>query len=443
MNFLRSFILCFLTGPLFGQPYFPGADASWETRTPLELGADPALLAEAVAYAANNGSDALVILSGGRIVSENYWNGTTRDTQMPIFSASKAMVASVAGRLLEEGVFTSLDQAASDFLSEWQDVPEKEGITLRQHLSMTTGLEGGEQNLIRSLLAKSERFFTANLPMAHDPGTFWTYNNPAYRLLFPIIEEATGSDLPEVFAERLFNPIGMSAVDWVARTGQVGSTTVVNYQYIETTSLSAARFGLLAQRGGEWDGTQVVPADFMAESVSPSQSLNPSYGFLWWLNGGAETGGHQQLFDGLARTGPYFPDTPPDAFAALGKDDQVIAVLPSLDLVVVRLGTDPLGEGTEAVSPEQDVLLGKIARAFGYEGQDQALRPEIEATESGVRLSWASWVNRSYDLLTATEPGADPFQPVHAEPLSGEGLPLSVEHPRDAPARFFSIRANR
>jgi len=54
---------------------------------------------------------------------------------------------------------------------------------------MTTGLEGGEQNLIRSLLAKSERFFTANLPMAHDPGTFWTYNNPAYRLLFPIIEE--------------------------------------------------------------------------------------------------------------------------------------------------------------------------------------------------------------------------------------------------------------
>jgi len=66
---------------------------------------------------------------------------------------------------------------------------------------MTTGLEGGEQNLIRSLLAKSERFFTANLPMAHDPGTFWIYNNPAYRLLFPIIEEATGSDLPEAFVE--------------------------------------------------------------------------------------------------------------------------------------------------------------------------------------------------------------------------------------------------
>jgi len=443
MNFFRSFAWCCLACSLFGQTYFPGADASWETRTPLEAGADPALLAEAEAYAADNGSDALVILKGGRIVSENYWNGTTRDARLPLFSASKSMVASVAGRLLEEGHLVSLDQSASDFLPEWQGVEGKEAITLRQLLSMTSGLEGGKENLVRSLLAKSERFFATQLPQAHEPGSFWTYNNPAYRLLFPIIEEATGEGLPAAFRDRLFDPLGMSGVRWVWRTAEVGSATVVNYEYIEATALSAARFGLLAQRGGEWDGTQLVSADFMAEAVSPSQGLNSSYGFLWWLNGGAESGGHQQLFDGLARDGPYFPDAPPDAYAALGKDDQIVAVLPSLDLVVVRLGADPLGEGTEAVSPEQDVLLGKIARAFGYGGQDQVLRPEIEATETGVRLSWASWVNRSYDLLTATELGADAFQPVHAEPLSGEGLPLSVEHPLDAPARFFRIRANR
>ena len=426
-----------------GQAYFPASDEAWETVTPVEAGADPALLAEAEFYAADSSSDALVILRGGRIVAERYWNGSTRDTRMSLFSASKPMVASVAGRLLEAGVFSSLDQPAADFLTEWQGVPEKEATTLRQHLSMTTGLEGGEANLLRSLLAKSERFFAANLPMAHEPGTFWTYNNPAYRLLFSIIEEATDSDLPGVFAERLFDPIGMSAAGWVARPGQVGATTVDNYQFIEASALSAARFGLLALRGGEWDGTQVVPADFMAEAVSPSQSLNPSYGFLWWLNDGAETGGHQQLFDGLDRAGPYFPDAPPDTYAALGKDDQMIVVIPSLDLVVVRLGAAPLGEGTEAVSPEQDVLLGKISRAFGYEGQEQPLQLGIEAADAAVRLSWPTWVGRNYELLAADELRTDGFDSVTVEAIGGDGLPRAVEQPIDQAQHFFQLRVTR
>jgi len=211
-----SFVLA-SASPLLGQGYLPEDDASWSTVMPSEAGADSALLAEAEAYAADSGSDALVILKGGRIVSERYWNVSTRDTRMSLFSALKPLVASVVGRLLAAGAFNSLDQAASDFLTEWQGLPEKESITLRQHLSMTTGLEGGEQNLLRSLLARSECFFAANLPLAHEPGTFWTYNNPAYRLLFPIIEEARGRDLPEVFAERLFDPIGMSAANWVGR----------------------------------------------------------------------------------------------------------------------------------------------------------------------------------------------------------------------------------
>ena len=444
MNLSRLLPRTLLGASVFGQAYFPAGDEAWETVTPAEAGADPALLVEAEAYAAGAGSDALVILQGGRIVAERYWNGTTRDTRMSLFSASKPIVASVMGRLLEAGVFSSLDQTASDFLTEWQGVPEKESITLRQHLSMTTGLEGGETNLLRSLLAKSERFFAANLPVAYEPGTFWTYNNPAYRLLFPIIEQATGRDLPEVFAERLFDPIGMSAANWVARNGQVGSATVVNYQFIEASALSAARFGLLALRGGGWDGTAVVPADFMAEAVAPSQGLNPSYGFLWWLNDGAETGGHQQIFDGLDRSGPYFPDAPPDTYAALGKDDQMIVVIPSLDLVVVRLGAEPLGdEGTEAVSPEQDVLLGKIARAFGYNGQKQPLRLQIESTDTALQVGWQTWVGRNYELLAADELRTENFDSVTGEPIGGDGLPRSVDQPFESQLRFFRLRATR
>jgi len=437
--------LCGLVSlPLCGDVYFPESDALWEERTPREAGADGGLLTEAVAYAGAAGSDALVVLHGGRIVVERYWNGTGRETKLPLFSASKPMVASVVGKLLEVGYFASLEQPASEFLVEWQGEPQKEAITLRQHLSMTTGLEGGEANLFLALMANSERFFAANLPMAHAPGAYWTYNNPAYRLLFPIIEAATGTALPEVFGERLFEPLGMSGVEWVKRTMQVGSVTVTNYQYIRATALSAARFGLVALREGSWNGQPVIPSGFLEEAVTPSQALNPSYGYLWWLNGGAQSGGHQQLFDGLERAGPYFPDAPPDAVAALGKDDQMIVVIPSLDLVVVRLGRSPLGtEGTEAVSPEQDVLLGKIARAFGYTGQEQELRTELELDGGQMRVSWATWVGRSYELLTSVELAEDTFDSLHAEPVAGDGLPIEAVYPQDGPVRFFQVRAGR
>jgi hypothetical protein len=91
------------------------------------------------------------------------------------------------------------------------------------------------------------------------------------------------------------------------RTGTAGSLTFENYQYVEATALSAARFGLLAQRGGVWSGNQVIPAVAVAEATASSQTINASYGHLFWLNNGASSGGHQQLFDGVARTGPYSP----------------------------------------------------------------------------------------------------------------------------------------
>jgi CubicO group peptidase (beta-lactamase class C family) len=180
------------------------------------------------------------------------------------------------------------------------------------------------------------------------------------------------------------------------RRGTAGSLTFENYQYVEATALSAARFGLLAQRGGVWSGNQVIPAVAVAEATASSQTINPSYGYLFWLNTGASSGGHQQLFDGVARTGPYFPDAPPDLFAALGLNDQIIAVIPSLDLVIVRQGVNPLGAGSEAVSPEQNILFGKIARAFGYTGQTQPWDLQIRPAASGVRLEWTSWFGRNY-----------------------------------------------
>ena len=97
----------------------------------------------------------------------------------------------------------------------------------------------------------------------------------------------------------------------------------------------------------------------------------------------------------------------------------------------------------EAVSPEQDVLLGKISRAFGYEGQEQPLQLGIEAADDAVRLSWPTWVGRNYDLLAADELRSESFESVNGEPIPGDGLSRAVAQTVDSRVRFFRLRVTR
>ena len=418
------------------QIYYPTSDASWQTTTAAAVGADPVLLAEALTYAQQAKSDSLIILHGGRILAEQYTGGSSRTTTKKLYSASKPMVAALMGKLQSIGEFTSLDQKSAVFIPEWRGVAGKQDITLRHHLTMTTGLEGGEQNLFLGAIVKNERNFAVNLPLEHAPGTYWTYNNPAYRLLFSIIESATGDTLPNVSAQHLFTPVGMSGASWEVRTTTVGGNTILNYQWVAANALSAARFGLLALRGGVWNGTQVIPASAISAATAPSQAINPSYGQLWWLNTGA-TDGHQQLFDGVLRAGPYFPDAPPDLFAAIGKDDQIIACIPSLDLVIVRQGTQPLGVGSEAISADQNVLFGKIARAFGYAGQAQPFDLTIAPISGGVRLSLLTWFGRSYHIEQSADLGLTPWSNATPAAIAGNGMHATFDHATTLPRNFY------
>jgi CubicO group peptidase (beta-lactamase class C family) len=198
--------------------YFPTTDTTWQTTSAANAGANAALLADAVTYARQANSNALVILHGGRILAESYFGGWSRNTKYRLNSATKPMVAALVGKLVSTGTFTSLAQKSSNFIPEWRNVTGKKDITLRHHLTMTTGLEGGENNLLLGALAASERFFAVNLPLTHMPGTYWTYNNPAYRLLFSILQTASGDSLSNLFSQYLSTPLGMNA-SWVIRRG--------------------------------------------------------------------------------------------------------------------------------------------------------------------------------------------------------------------------------
>lgn len=101
---------------------------------------------------------------------------------------------------------------------------------------------------------------------------------------------------------------------------------------------SMARYGLLVSNQGKWEDQQVIPEDYVSAMATPSQDLNPSYGYLWWLNGQQPSmlPGSQIKFNT-----EIAPNAPEDMFAAMGKNGQLINIIPSKNLVIVRMGSNP------------------------------------------------------------------------------------------------------
>jgi len=299
---------------------------------------DSAKLDDAVANMMAQNSLGVLVLRGGKIVAEEYADSWGRDKSMRIASATKSMVALLAGMALEEGKFTGLDQSISDFTPQWKGTP-KEAITLRHMLSMTSGLNGRGFRLNN---VKGDQFeVNSKMPLDHEPGTVWNYNTAAYHMLFRIIEKATGENLESYAQRKLFGPLGMEHTSWMKDE----TDGVTNYYRAICSTRDLARFGLFALRGGRWEDKQLVSKEFFKLATTPSQNMNPAYGFLWWLNadkGTSARGGNREY---------RFGDAPRDTIAAMGAQGQIVIAVPSLDLVVVRQGNRPKNAASLSIAP--------------------------------------------------------------------------------------------
>jgi CubicO group peptidase (beta-lactamase class C family) len=305
-------------GPATPPSYFPPiSTAEWAAATPADAGFNAARLDSALAWAGQQQSDAVIILWRGRLVTERYWRGFTATTRGPVFSAGKTITSALVGQLAAEGRL-HLDSAVTRYLGAgWSRAASpatERAITVRHLLGMASGLDDS----LRTVTGAGPRFY---------------YNNPAYYQLFGVLEAASGRTLPELFTDRLGTRIGMPLTIAFPNTdtGEPG--------YIFTMpAREFARFGLLVLHHGRWNGTTVLQdSAFLAQARRPSGSDNAAYGWLWWLNGSAShrTPGPYTL---PTTAGSLFPNAPSDLAAALGKDDKKLYVVPSLELVVVRLG---------------------------------------------------------------------------------------------------------
>ncbi len=318
--------------------YWPGA-TDWAGVEPGPAGFDPVKLSTAIDIAMADRSNSVVVLRGGRRVVERYATGITPASRQEVASTAKSIISVLVGIAIDMGRIKSVDQGAADFIPQWRNTPQA-AITLRHMLTMTSGQDF--RNLALRGVAGDQFAINAAAPQAVSPGTRWAYDTATFHLLYHVIARAAGEPF-EAFAQRnLLDRLGMMDTGWVTNLGQSAGGPVTNYYTARCSARDLARFGLFAQRGGRWAGQQIVSAAYLRAATSPSQDLNPAYGYLWWNNAkpgrGAGVGA-----GGTEASGYRFEGSPRDTFAAMGAGGQVVMVVPSLDLVVVRQGQNPGG----------------------------------------------------------------------------------------------------
>jgi CubicO group peptidase (beta-lactamase class C family) len=333
------------------------ADGDWAKSSPQGAGMDPAAVQAALDYAGAHNSTGVVILRGGKLVAEQYWQGWDQARSDTIYSASKSVTSTLVALAIQDGFIKNVDESAADFVPGWKGTP-KADITIRHLLSMTSGLKVAPAGAPKP----GDDLFTdtAALPQQHAPGTYWVYNTPAYRMLVRIVEIAVHEPVQAYMERRLTGPLGMTRTRWQTSPAPGG---VNNYYWLEASTRDMARFGEFAAHKGRWNGKQIVLAAWFAEATRPSQDLNRAYGYLWWLNGQPS-----YMLPALRPTvlqGQLWPECPPDMFAALGALDKKIYVVPSLDLVVVRHGgaAEPAAGGGGMHGGLDKDFMGRLCQA--------------------------------------------------------------------------------
>jgi CubicO group peptidase (beta-lactamase class C family) len=219
--------------------------------------------------------------------------------------------------IAEEKDAISISDKVSIYLEEgWTNEPlAKENLIKIEHLlTMTSGIDDGFGDSVNK----------ENLNYKADAGQRWAYHN-VYVLLQDIISRATNKTYISFFNENLKEKIGMDG-NWI---------TLRSLKVYYSTARSMAKFGLLALNKGLWKDSQLVPKEFFMNSINSSQSINESYGYLWWLNG---KNSYHLPQSQIEFSGSIIPNAPKDMYAALGKNDQKIYVVPSKNLVIVRMG---------------------------------------------------------------------------------------------------------
>lgn len=277
-------------------------------------------------------TQAVVVVLGDQMIAERYAKGFDKDTPMLGWSMAKSVTSILTGVLVKKGVIDIMEPVDLD---AWKKPGDSRGeITLDMMLRMSSGLEFEEEyapfkDVVYMLYAeKSMADFAMAKPLAVPPDTEWNYSGGTTNIIARILRDKVGGTLAlekNYFNTHFFDKLGM--VSAVIEADASGSFVGSSYMY--AVARDWARVGLLIKNGGVWKGEEILPKGWVTYAGTPTpEAPMGQYGAQFWLNAGDKD-------DPSNRT---YPALPTDLIYFGGFNDQVVAIVPSKDLVAVRLG---------------------------------------------------------------------------------------------------------
>ncbi|HLH39146.1 MAG TPA: serine hydrolase [Bryobacteraceae bacterium] len=349
----RWLIAAAIVPSLAGQSsYFP-PKGSWQHRSPEQVGMDAAKVKEAVAWAEAHGSKwdfekdqvrtfgrvlgplpSSRAQTNGIILRHGYIVAQFGDTKAndPVYSVAKSFLSTTASFAFSKGLIHSVDDRVAEYVHDGgYDSPHNARITWKNHLQQESEWQGELFGKNADFVGEEE-FGNGRRPPReiHEPGTYYEYNDVRINRLALSLARVFGASLPSVLKANVMDRIGASD-EWTWHGYGAKSTVEIHGKPVESVSGGTrwggglwinsedlARFGLLILNRGQWDGKQIVSAEWLKEATTPS-AHGPDYGYLWWLNTRQK----------------QWPSGPASSFAAVGNGGNLVWIDPEHDIVLV------------------------------------------------------------------------------------------------------------
>ncbi len=340
-------------------PVFPGEN--WKMATPESQGVDSSVLNSALNYfnssAGGAGSTEMVIVRNGYIIQQ----GASASAFHTLYSGTKPFTTTVMGLLIQQGVISSINDPAVNYLPGLDDkYPAYAGITFKHLATFTSGYNADAAAVTDMKWGDPRKFLTPLSPLA-SPGTKFQYNDPAIHQLGNILTVTSGESLENIFKTGIADVIGMKNWQWRHHgyyDNGISNEIVATFLNpsgiygggIHITPLDVARFGLLYLNRGTWNGRQVLNSGYVDEATTNQVPLTlktgpfdrrGNFGYMWYTNGIGANG-----------TKPW-PSAPPKSYTFQGNGRNYCFVIPEWNMVIARMSP-----------PDQESMNDKIWEDF-------------------------------------------------------------------------------
>lgn len=323
----------------YAGPYWP--TKGWRQCRPEAVGVNSIKLVEAMAYASTPGfkTNGIVLIRKGYVVGEAYFGDFNVDSRHVSHSMAKSFTSALIGIAINKKLINGVDEKICRYLNGWDCNDQKDlrsKIAIRHALTLTTGLAWREDwskwdpstnDALK--MGQSGRFidYMSNIKGLYEPGTRFNYSTGDPMLLSAVLQKATGLTAFDFARQEIFKPLNITNISWEKdRDGYTATAWGLH-----TTVRDYAKFGYLFLNKGLWEKSQIVPASWVETSTrtDPAVAMWDAYGYLWHVN----------LPRRLSVLRSPIPTTaiPADGYMAEGVLGQNIFIIPSKDLVVVKV----------------------------------------------------------------------------------------------------------